>query len=92
MNRLDLLEPGRVIDRWLVLDVLGQGGMAVVYRVRHEQLGSLHALKVVAVPSRSVMLRLQSEGRAQARVVHRNSVRVSDVITVDDRTGLPRRG
>ncbi|MCA9489475.1 MAG: serine/threonine protein kinase, partial [Myxococcales bacterium] len=88
MKRLALLDTGTRIDRYVVLDVIGQGGMAVVYRVRHESLGSLHALKVVGVPSRSIMQRLLAEGKAQARVRHRNIVAVHDVIEVDGSPGL----
>ena len=40
-----MLDPGQTIDRYTVDRVLGQGGMAVVYRVTHDQLGSYHALK-----------------------------------------------
>jgi serine/threonine protein kinase len=88
MKRLALLEPGTRIDQYVVVDTLGQGGMAVVYRVRHRTLGSVHALKVVVVPSRNIMTRLLSEGRAQARLRHRNIVQVTNVIEVDGSPGL----
>jgi eukaryotic-like serine/threonine-protein kinase len=88
VKRLALLEPGTRIDRYIVLDVLGQGGMAVVYRVRHETLNSVHALKVVVVPIRQIMGRLLLEGKAQARLHHRNVVQVSNVIEVDGSPGL----
>ena len=39
------LNPGTVVDRYVFEDVLGEGGMAVVYRARHRGLGSLHAIK-----------------------------------------------
>lgn len=45
------LTPGTVIDRYTVDDRLGEGGMATVYRVRHTQLGSRHAIK--CSPSRT---------------------------------------
>ena len=38
------LEPGQIVDRYQIDAVLGRGGMAVVYRVKHLQLGSWHAL------------------------------------------------
>jgi hypothetical protein len=41
-----IFRPGtRIADRYEVLDVLGRGGMAVVYRVRDENTGELIALK-----------------------------------------------
>ena len=45
------LSPGTVIERYTVESVLGEGGMAVVYRVQHNQLGTVHALKVLSVTS-----------------------------------------
>ena len=88
MKALQTLEPGDAVGAYVVQDLLGQGGMAAVYRVRHEKLGSQHALKVVTVPSRSVMRRLMVEGKVQARVVHRNIVNVTDVIEVEGCPGL----
>ena len=86
MRSLEALRPGDAVGAYVVQDLLGQGGMAAVYRVRHAKLGSVHALKVVTVPSRSVMKRLMLEGQVQARLAHRNIVAVTDVIEV---TGCP---
>ena len=41
------LEAGAIVDRYEVEALLGEGGIASVYRVRHTQLGTLHALKVL---------------------------------------------
>lgn len=62
--------------------------MAVVYRVRHASLGSLHALKVLTVAMPSVRERLLQEGRAQASMRHPNTVAVTDVIEVGGAPGL----
>ena len=86
--RLALLPRNALVDRFRVLDVLGEGGTAVVYRVQHQTLGSIHALKVVAVPSRIILRRLMGEGRAQARIRHPNIVAVHDMIEVDGCPGL----
>ncbi|MBN2797661.1 MAG: serine/threonine protein kinase [Deltaproteobacteria bacterium] len=83
-----MLQPGEVIDRYTVEGVLGEGGMAVVYRVRHNQLGSLHALKVLTLSGRSIRERLLQEGRLQASLRHPNVVSVTDVIDVDGAPGL----
>jgi serine/threonine protein kinase len=84
----DELPPGTVVERYVVEGRLGQGSMAVVYRVRHAQLGTEHALKVLTAPTRSIRERLLREGRVQAALLHPNVVRVSDVVTVDGSPGL----
>lgn len=79
-----MLTPGRRIGRYEVLSLVGIGGMAAVYRVRHVELGSVHALKLLAVHRDRVRERLLQEGRAQAGLVHPNVVRVTDVLTSED--------
>ena len=82
------LQTGTVVDRYAVEGLLGQGGMAIVYRVRHQQLGTLHALKVLMLPAKSIRERLLQEGRVQARLRHANIVSVTDVVDVDGAPGL----
>ncbi len=82
------LNAGEVIGQYRVESVLGQGGMAIVYRVRHEQLGSEHALKVLTVSSKSIRARLLQEGRVQATLRHENIVSVTDVVSIGDAPGL----
>ena len=79
---------GTVLDRYTVEGVLGEGGMAVVYRVRHNDLGSQHALKVLRIHSKTIRERLRAEGRAQARLRHVNIVSVTDLIDVSGAPGL----
>jgi len=87
MNAADLTA-GATIDRYTVLSVLGEGGMAIVYKVEHAQLGSMHALKVLTLSSRQVRERLLQEGRAQATLRHPNVVTVTDVIDLAGAPGL----
>ncbi len=83
------LSTGTVIsDRYTIEGVLGEGGMAVVYRARHAQLGTLHALKVLSFTSRSVRERLLMEGRVQASLRHPNIVAVTDVVDINGQPGL----
>lgn len=81
-----MLAPGQIIDRYTVEAVLGEGGMAVVYRVRHRALGTVHALKVLTINNSSVRERFLAEGRVQARLNHANIVGVHDVIALEDGT------
>ena len=83
-----LLEVGRVIDRYVVAGPLGKGGVAQVYLVRHTQLDTLHALKVVSLPTVEASQRLLREGRALGKIRHRGIVTVTDFIEVDGLPGL----
>jgi serine/threonine-protein kinase len=82
------LAEGEVVEKYRVEGVLGQGGMAVVYLVRHAQLGTTHALKVLTLSSPSIRERLLQEGRVQASLQHPNIVSVTDVIDVAGAPGL----
>jgi len=82
------LQPGTIIDRYIVEAALGRGGMAEVYAVRHRQLGSLHALKILTTPSSDVRERLLQEGRVQAQLRHPNIVSVTDVVDISGSPGL----
>ncbi len=82
------LAPGQEIDRYTVLDQLGAGGMAVVYRVRHNTLGTEHALKVLSLNVPSIRERLIQEGRVQAQLEHPHVVAVTDVLDVQGSPGL----
>ena len=82
------LAPGTVIDRYTVEAQIGEGGMARVFRVRHNQLGTAHALKVLLLPAATLQERLHQEGRVQASLRHVNIVTVTDMITVEGAPGL----
>jgi len=76
--------PGHTIDRFIVLDVLGVGGMGVVYSAYDPQLYRKIAIKVLhagsAEPrSDAGRLRLLREAQAMARIDHPNVIHVHDV-------------
>ncbi|MCB9686613.1 MAG: serine/threonine protein kinase [Alphaproteobacteria bacterium] len=83
-----MLRPDVEIHGYRIVDRIGEGAMAAVYRVRHEQLHSTHALKVLEVASVEARAQLLLEGRIQAMLHHENVVKVTDVIAVDDRPAL----
>jgi serine/threonine-protein kinase len=83
-----MLAPGATIDRYTVEKVLGHGGTAIVYLVRHNRLGTLHALKVLSVSSDAIRQRMETEGRVQSTMHHPNVVAVTDVFEVDGMPGL----
>jgi serine/threonine-protein kinase len=60
--------------------------MGVVYLVNHSEIGSKHAMKVVAVASAMVSERMLREARVQGSLRHPNIVAVSDLV---DAMGAP---
>jgi serine/threonine-protein kinase len=70
---------GQEIDGYRILDVLGRGGMGVVYKVKNLSLDRVEALKVIApflVRDDQFLRRFQIEARALARIHHPNIVTV----------------
>jgi len=84
-----VLEPGENLNgRYVVESLLGEGGLAAVYKVRHTQLGSVHALKLLFSTGSQVRERLLLEGRIQAQLRHPNVVKVNDILEVGGRHAL----
>lgn len=85
---LDLAR-GDEVDRYVVLELLGQGGSGAVFRAFDPDLDRAVALKLLwetgEVEARKWLLR---EGQALARVVHPNVVAVHDVGIWHDRVYL----
>ncbi len=82
------IDSGQVVGQYTVEGRLGEGGMAVVYRARHNQLGTEHALKVLTIRSEAIRARLLQEGRVQAGLRHPNIVCVTDVVMMGENPGL----
>ena len=73
-----------VADGKYVIDSeLGEGGLAVVYKVRHATLDTPFAVKILKVTLPSLQERLITEGQLQAQLQHPNVVKVTDVIKID---------
>src|SRR5688572_8887594 len=85
----DALEAGRIVGgRYRVEALIGAGGIAEVYRVRHVELGSVHALKVLAWIRPALAERFEREGQFQAQLRHPNVVWVTDFVRFDGRPAL----
>ena len=73
---------GRVVDRrYRVLDRLGSGGMGVVYRVEHLQLGKFAAMKVLhadGAKNKEVVQRFRLEALSVSQLNHPNIVQTFD--------------
>ena len=74
---------GRIISRkYEELGQLGQGGMGVVYKVRHKTLDTIHALKVLPaymMENQDMVDRFYREARVMALLNHPNIVKVIDI-------------
>ncbi|MBA3396255.1 MAG: serine/threonine protein kinase [Deltaproteobacteria bacterium] len=83
------LPHGGALGRYVIKDVLGSGGMGVVYRAHDPELGRLVALKVVR-PGKGEGTKSESRGRlvreaqAMARVAHPNVIVVHDAGSIGD--------
>ena len=76
---------GRLLDeRYEILEVIGTGGMAVVYKARCHRLNRLVAIKILKdefARDEEFRRRFRAEGEAVAMLSHPNIVQVYDVST-----------
>ncbi|MCY1064575.1 tetratricopeptide repeat protein [Nannocystis sp. RBIL2] len=89
-GELDLpLQPGARLGRYVVMSLLGAGGMGVVYAAHDPELGRPVALKLLrphpAGPRRELEDRLRREAQAMARLSHPNVAAIHDVGQIGDR-------
>ena len=79
---------GRLLDnRYEILEVIGVGGMAVVYKARCHRLNRLVAIKILKdefSQDGDFRDRFHAEGQAVAMLSHPNIVSVYDVSVADD--------
>jgi serine/threonine-protein kinase len=82
------LEPGMIVrNKYLVLEWLGAGGMAVVYRAKHLLLNEMRAVKVVSAKFAAdddFLKRFRHEAAVARRLRHENAVWVEDLDELED--------
>ena len=83
------VRPARVpaLTKYEVLEELGHGGMATVYRAHDKRLGRDVAIKVLHPhlrESREIAHRFEAEAKAVAKLRHRNIVEVFDVSSAEE--------
>jgi len=88
LDASNVLPPGtQVGGRYRVEALIGDGGMAQVYRGQHETIGRAMAIKVLA-PSltrdRTIVERFLQEARAASKIHQENVVEVTDFGETDD--------
>ncbi|HTJ42543.1 MAG TPA: serine/threonine-protein kinase [Kofleriaceae bacterium] len=73
---------GKLVDgRYKVTDMVGRGGMGVVYKVEHQRMGKIAAMKVLhpdLADDTEVIRRFEHEAAAVSRLNHPNTVQVFD--------------
>ena len=82
--------PGTTIDRYKLLEKIGEGGMAVVYMAEQEKpIRRKVALKIIklGMDTKSVIARFEAERQALAMMDHPNIARVLDAGATE--TGRP---
>lgn len=81
----EALAPGSSLGRYIILELLGQGGMGRVYKAYDPRLGREVALKLLLPDSLDAQMsaRLDREARVLAKLNHPNVVAVYDVELVD---------
>ena len=82
------LVPGLVLrGKYEILEKIGQGGMAAVYRARHLAFGEVRAIKVVGpllAGDEEFQKRFRTEAVVTRRLQHPNAVRVDDLDVTED--------
>ena len=88
LRALSELLQGMVIrDKYQVLEKIGAGGMAVVYKARHLAFNEIRALKLVSsrmLEDQDFLKRLKTEAVITRKLQHANAVRVDDIDTTED--------
>jgi serine/threonine protein kinase len=75
--------------KYLILEVLGEGGMSVVYLARHEALNKLVAIKTLhthLMSKTSSLMRFKQEAQAASRLQHPGIVAMHDYGITEDGT------
>ncbi|HEY9683129.1 MAG TPA: protein kinase [Oculatellaceae cyanobacterium] len=70
-----------IAEYYEILEVLGHGGMGVVYKARHREMDRMVAIKMLRahlVSQKEVLKRFQQEVRASSRISHPHVVGVHD--------------
>ncbi len=73
------LVPGERVGRYVILNLIGRGGMGVVYSAYDPELDRKIALKLLLTTDADAGSRLQREAQAMAKLSHPNVVAIHDV-------------
>ena len=89
-RRVDPLIGTVMVGKYRIIEILGRGGMGVVYKAKHELMGRMVAIKMLLptlVSDDVQVARFQREARAASRMNHPNIIGLHDFGVTED--GLP---
>ena len=73
---------------YILEEIIGEGAMAVVYKARHRDLDSHHAIKKLKIQDFDIQTRLIQEGKLLANIRHPNILSVTDLVKLDGTPSL----
>lgn len=91
MDSATSLQPGDVIlNKYMIEEVLGEGGMGLVFKAKHLRIGESVALKLLHpewARDPTIVARFEQEARSSIRIRNEHVARVMDIETLE--SGAP---
>ena len=80
-----------IIGNYRLLEKIGEGGMAAVYKAEHNTLGNIFAVKILnedLLKNQNIRHRFLSEAKNMAKMSHPNIIKVSDLIDHENKVPI----
>lgn len=88
LRKINELAPGMILrEKYEVLDKIGAGGMASVYKARHLTFNEIRAIKIVSsklADDQEFLKRFKTEAIITRKLRHPNAVQLDDFDTTED--------
>ena len=80
-----------IIGNYRLIEKIGEGGMAAVYKAEHNTLGNILAVKILnedLLKNQNIRHRFLSEAKNMAKMSHPNIIKVSDLIDHENKVAI----